>query len=208
MFPSLTRDEVFRIETPRLWLRWPRLEDAAGLAQWSGRPEVAGATSTVPVGITTAEMAAKIADMRAINAAGAGLCFAIVRQGADGYPIGMLGGQAKPGKRFEIGYHLNPEHWGQGRMTEAVQALCAQAFELASIDAIEAGVRPSNIASMRVLEKCGFDASGVADHESPLYGRYPIVTYALARSRPSALKAAAQRRYRAATTATRELGLV
>ncbi len=28
MFPDLTRDDVFRIETKRLWLRWPRIQDA------------------------------------------------------------------------------------------------------------------------------------------------------------------------------------
>ena len=32
MFPEITRDEVFRIETPRLWLRWPVLADAEALA--------------------------------------------------------------------------------------------------------------------------------------------------------------------------------
>ena len=32
MFPEITRDEVFRIETPRLWLRWPGLADASTLA--------------------------------------------------------------------------------------------------------------------------------------------------------------------------------
>ena len=30
MFPDLTRDDVFRLETRRLWLRWPRAADAAG----------------------------------------------------------------------------------------------------------------------------------------------------------------------------------
>ena len=28
MFPELTRDDVFRLETRRLWLRWPRMADA------------------------------------------------------------------------------------------------------------------------------------------------------------------------------------
>ena len=33
MFPEITRDEVFRIETPRLWLRWPVLADAGALVE-------------------------------------------------------------------------------------------------------------------------------------------------------------------------------
>lgn len=32
MFPDITRDEVFRIETPRLWLRWPMATDDDALA--------------------------------------------------------------------------------------------------------------------------------------------------------------------------------
>jgi hypothetical protein len=31
MFPDLARDDVFRLETPRLWLRWPRICDAAAI---------------------------------------------------------------------------------------------------------------------------------------------------------------------------------
>ena len=29
MFPDIVKDDVFRIETKRLWLRWPRLADAS-----------------------------------------------------------------------------------------------------------------------------------------------------------------------------------
>ena len=31
MFPEITHDDVFRLETERLWLRWPRLSDAEGI---------------------------------------------------------------------------------------------------------------------------------------------------------------------------------
>ena len=30
MFPEITRDDIFRLETERLWLRWPRAADARG----------------------------------------------------------------------------------------------------------------------------------------------------------------------------------
>ena len=33
-FPSITRDEVFRIETRSLWLRWPRAEDLVAMASF------------------------------------------------------------------------------------------------------------------------------------------------------------------------------
>ena len=31
MFPEIAKDDVFRIETRRLWLRWPRLADAPAM---------------------------------------------------------------------------------------------------------------------------------------------------------------------------------
>jgi hypothetical protein len=41
MFPDLTRDDVFRIETKRLWLRWPRVQDAAAMQRLAGDKDVA-----------------------------------------------------------------------------------------------------------------------------------------------------------------------
>ena len=36
MFPDLTRDDVFRLETRRLWLRWPRHADGQAIARLAG----------------------------------------------------------------------------------------------------------------------------------------------------------------------------
>ena len=43
MFPDLARDDVFRLETARLWLRWPRAADAAAIERYCSRWEVAAA---------------------------------------------------------------------------------------------------------------------------------------------------------------------
>ena len=32
MFPDIARDDVFRLETPRLWLRWPQAADAPAIS--------------------------------------------------------------------------------------------------------------------------------------------------------------------------------
>ena len=45
MFPDLARDDVFRLETKRLWLRWPRVSDAAAIERYSSRWEVARMTA-------------------------------------------------------------------------------------------------------------------------------------------------------------------
>jgi hypothetical protein len=41
MFPDLTRDDVFRIETARLWLRWPGTVDASSFVRLASDPNIA-----------------------------------------------------------------------------------------------------------------------------------------------------------------------
>ena len=48
MFPDLARDDVFRLETARLWLRWPRAADAAAIHRYCSRWEVARYTARIP----------------------------------------------------------------------------------------------------------------------------------------------------------------
>ena len=48
MFPDLARDDVFRLETSRLWLRWPRICDAAAIHKFCSRWEVARYTARIP----------------------------------------------------------------------------------------------------------------------------------------------------------------
>ena len=52
MFPDIARDDVFRLETARLWLRWPRACDAAGdrtLLQPVGSRALHRAHSRIPI---------------------------------------------------------------------------------------------------------------------------------------------------------------
>jgi RimJ/RimL family protein N-acetyltransferase len=193
MFPLLTRDDVFRIETPRLWLRWPQADDAGAMAKWVGRPEVATMTSTFKVGMTVDEIAARLDTVRESNAAGKGIGLVLVPQGADAHAIGMVGVGFKADGSLELGYHLDPAFWAKGLMTEAVAALSAQVFELSSACKIVASVRPDNHGSIKVLVKAGFKSTGGGEHESPLYGRYMVRHFALARQRPSALAGAHKR---------------
>lgn len=61
-----------------------------------------------------------------------------------------------------IHYALAKAHWGRGLMTEAVDAVCRWAFDtLAPLVEIRTSVADANIASMRVLEKCGFVRTGI-----------------------------------------------
>ena len=48
MFPDLTRDDVFRLETRRLWLRWPRHADVQAIVRLAGETAVAEMTASIP----------------------------------------------------------------------------------------------------------------------------------------------------------------
>ena len=71
--------------------------------------------------------------------------------------------------RVEIGYGLHEEHWGRGYATEGVQALCRWAFGQEGVTAIEAETEPDNLASQRVLRKCGFVPTGQMGEEGPRF---------------------------------------
>ncbi len=60
-----------------------------------------------------------------------------------------------------IGYWLSEELWGNGMMTEAVKLITAYAFANLDIIRIQAGVLSKNPASMRVLEKAGYQKEGI-----------------------------------------------
>jgi RimJ/RimL family protein N-acetyltransferase len=63
-------------------------------------------------------------------------------------------------RRAEIGFSLRHDHWGQGYMTEAVRALLTFAFGELGLHRLEADVDPRNAASIRLLERLGFQREG------------------------------------------------
>jgi RimJ/RimL family protein N-acetyltransferase len=56
----------------------------------------------------------------------------------------------------EIGYWLGEEFWGNGFMTDALQAMVNYSFKNFPILRLYATVFESNVQSMKVLEKAGF----------------------------------------------------
>ncbi|MEN2402818.1 GNAT family N-acetyltransferase [Flavobacterium sp. MC2016-06] len=58
--------------------------------------------------------------------------------------------------RAEIGYMLLPEFHGKGIIPEAVNRLIQYGFDDLQLHSIEAVIDPDNIASEKVLQKCGF----------------------------------------------------
>ena len=60
---------------------------------------------------------------------------------------------------YDFGYALHPAHWGQGYMTEALQAMLKFIFESLGAESITGECALSNRASARVMEKAGLTLS-------------------------------------------------
>lgn len=60
----------------------------------------------------------------------------------------------------ELGYLFAREYWGKGIATVAAKLICDIAFRELSLNRLTAQVYEGNIASRRVLEKCGFTLEG------------------------------------------------
>ena len=77
--------------------------------------------------------------------------------------IGTCGysGWKKNRLRAEIGYELSQAYWRQGIMTKALGAVIRYGFEKMQLNRIEATVMLPNIASMKLLEKLGFQEEGI-----------------------------------------------
>lgn len=71
-----------------------------------------------------------------------------------------------------IGYWIGKPYQKNGYMAEAVLALAAYAFRELGLHRIDAASLPENIASIRVLEKCGFHNEGLARQYLCINGRW------------------------------------
>lgn len=75
--------------------------------------------------------------------------------------IGLLPGSDVHRLGAEIGYWLGRGHWGRGLATEVLRAFTPWALDRFGLVRLEAAVFETNPASMRVLEKCGYQQEGV-----------------------------------------------
>ena len=194
MFPDLTRDDVFRLETRRLWLRWPRQIDARAVAHLAGEKDVAHMTATIPHPYTLQDADGFILAARRANMEGSGLTLAVSPKGKPGRLIGLVGfgprtDGLEPDARAELGFWLGRPYWGEGFMTEAAQAMLDAFFTITAGDDVVASVRVINPNSRRVLEKCGFAYQGSGLRELPARGgRFPVEDFHLDRRTWTSLK--------------------
>ena len=69
-----------------------------------------------------------------------------------------------------LGYAWHLDHWGNGYMSDAVDALMHYLFQHYPIYKSSAYANLDNIGLQRVLKKCGFQNVGEEDQKSPARG--------------------------------------
>ena len=112
MFPDLARDDVFRIETPRLWLRWPRICDAAAIHKFCSQWEVARYTARIPHPYPQGSAERFIYAAREANASGRDLTLVMTPIKGKRDAVGSISLESRGKDRLALGYVLAPEATG------------------------------------------------------------------------------------------------
>jgi RimJ/RimL family protein N-acetyltransferase len=180
---SFRENSIPVLETKRLALRAPRLEDAKMVAAMANDRRIAENTARIPHPYKVTDAKTFIG---AANKTAGETVFLITLR--DSTILGACG-IAMQEQAPEIGYWLGVPYWGQGYATEALHAVIDYAFTEFDHEFLNAGARVTNSASRRVLEKCGFQWTGVGLYRiRSINSSAPIDRFRLERRVWSAIK--------------------
>ena len=132
MFSDLARDDVFRLETARLWLRWPRGPDAATIQRFCSLWEVARFTARIPHPYPPGSAERFIYAAREGNASGRDLTLVMTPWKGRRDVVGSISLETRGADRLTLGFALAPEAWGRGLATEAAEAMIDAGFALSA----------------------------------------------------------------------------
>ena len=156
----MNADTLPVITTPRLVLRWISADDVDSLYRVFSDPQVMRYWSSPP--LANAEAAVELQrEIAEGNQNGTMLKWGLaLRESNTVIGTTTLFNISLDNGRAEIGYALARAYWGKGFMNEALQALVSHAFEVMELRRLEADVDPRNAASIRTLERLGFQREG------------------------------------------------
>jgi RimJ/RimL family protein N-acetyltransferase len=180
--PLLRETRPFVLETERLTLRKPTLADVKAIADLANDRRIALMTRRLPHPYTQDDA---VHFVKAI--AGTGETVFLIENNHT--PVGVTGVDWSEPDAPELGYWFGVEHWGRGFATEAARAVIDYTFEEFAVDQMMSGARVVNPKSRNVLEKCGFQWSGVELHRFTALGSStPVDRFRLSRGVWSSLK--------------------
>ncbi len=181
--PALREASPCVLETERLTLRRPTLADVKAIARLANDRRIAENTRRLPHPYSLDHA---VEFVRAIANDARETVFLIENSFV---PIGIVGIDWRAPGAPELGYWLGVEHWGRGFGTEAARAAIDFAFEEFDCEQLLSGARVANPASRNILEKCGFQWSGVELHRfEALRSSTPVDRFRLSRGVWSSLK--------------------
>ena len=173
------------LETARLLLRKPRLDDAPLIFRIYGQDaEVTRYLMWRPHNDVEDAQAAVRRFLRGWES-GTQFCWLIFARDT-GELVGSIAAR-KDENGVNLGYLLARSHWGRGYMAEAITAVAGWAFSEPSVFRVWAVCDVENRASARVLEKTGFQCEGVLRQWSlhPNVSVIPRDCYSYAQTRQS-----------------------
>jgi len=180
--PTLRESRAVVLETDRLVLRQPTLADVKAIARVVGDKRVSINLRRVPHPYTADDAISFVTTI----AATIDTVFLVEHERA---AVGLVGVSWENENAPELGYCLGVDHWGKGYATEAARAVIDYAFEEFAINELVAGARVLTPASRHVLEKCGFQWTGVELHRFLALGSStPVDRFKLERSVWASLK--------------------
>jgi RimJ/RimL family protein N-acetyltransferase len=181
--PTLREASPTVLETERLMLRRPTLADVKAITHLANDRRIAENTRRLPHPYSH-DHAVEFVQGTANDQRGP--AFLIEHHHT---AIGVVGIDWREPDAPELGFWLGVEYWGQGFATEAARAVIDFTFEEFDVERLAAGARVSNPSSRNILEKCGFQWSGVELHRFEALGSStPVDRFRLARSVWSSLK--------------------
>lgn len=186
--PDRLRSDCPVLLSQRLVMRAPHEEDIDALAHLANNAAVATMVSRMPHPYTARDAADFV---RRTNDGEIGKCVYAITKADNGEFLGCcaLEPHVNDADTLEIGYWLGEPHWNRGYATEAAHALIDMAFRTRDIAHIDARCRVTNIASRRVIQKCGFQFQGSGMVASlAMGGMMPVEWYRLDRKTWMSLK--------------------
>lgn len=173
----------------RLVLRAPHIEDIDALAHLANNAAIATMVARMPHPYTAKDAADFV---RRTNIGEIGKCVYAITRADNGEFLGCCALEPNPADDtiLEMGYWLGEPYWNKGYATEAAHALIDMAFRTREwVSRIDARCRVTNIASRRVIQKCGFQFQGTGMVGNlAMGGTVPVEWYRLDRKTWLSLK--------------------